>query len=109
MSDRRADSRGTLLYSDLEAFAKWATESGYRREPTPEAADHEVLRLRPVDGGALALFYRRDGWRRPSGAKHVTTTKIGTELARRWREEQKRRDMNERGGEGCRSRGSSNA
>jgi hypothetical protein len=87
MSAQRADSRRTLAFSDLKVFAKWATKNGFKKEPTPEDARHEVLRLRPVAGGAPILFFRQDGWRNYGGATYVTTTKIGTELAKRWHEE----------------------
>ncbi|WP_437310103.1 hypothetical protein [Sorangium sp. So ce388] len=84
MSDQKSDSRGLLLYRDIDAFGAWASTVGYRREPTPPAAEHEVLRLRPTAGGPPVIFHRRSGRRESS---YVTTTKLGTELFFRWQRE----------------------
>ena len=84
MSEQKADSRGFLLYRDVEAFASWAATAGYRREPTPPAAEHEVLRLRPEAGRPPVLFHRRSGRKASS---YVTTTKLGTELFFKWHRE----------------------
>lgn len=83
--DHTTADRGKLHESKVDAFAAWAEQNGYRREPTPPRSEYERLRLRPVAGGAPILFYRRERQNMRGGSpEHLSTSQDGLRLLRRW-------------------------
>ena len=73
-------SRGTLHVSRLDAFATWAAEQGYQREPTKGQPFHEALRLRSFGQRPLIFYYWND--------QHLTAYGPGLALVRRWQRQQ---------------------
>jgi hypothetical protein len=83
--NQKTADRGQLHESKVDDFAAWAEQHGYRREPVPEKALYERLRLRPTAGGAPILFFKRERPNMFGGApQHLSTCKDGLRLVRRW-------------------------
>ncbi len=91
-------NRCTLALSKLDAFAAWASEQGYVREPTKGV--YEVLRLRGPSGltptprlpgrgasGQLLIYFVRAG----SHRRHASCQRAGLVLVDRWIRQRERK------------------